>query len=233
MRLWAVPENPIGLHAGRPDHGRHQARRLRGARRGAGDARGGRPALRTSATGTEKLLFALAGAEYLRAEDGGYGLMPVSRKWLLRESPHSLADKLLLQFHEWDWLERAEDYVRTGEPLELHSMTEDEHWDLYQRGMRAMANAFAGEAVRRMPLPKDPKDMLEFYFALPSQSGTWAMEEISDWQHQAGLSPGRPIRLRTAPGVGTRRPSNRASARSRVSPRGSRRSCFRVFGGGS
>jgi SAM-dependent methyltransferase len=276
---------------------------------------------RTSPAGTEKLLFALAGAEYLRAEDGGYALTPVSRKWLLRESPHSIADKLLLQFHEWDWLERAEDYVRTGEPLELHSMTDEGQWDLYQRGMRAMANAFAGEAVRRMPLPKNPEDMLdiggshgyysvalcrrneglrsvildlpqavehaaallaaegmgdrvvhragdaltddlgseaydlvliaqlvhhfsedqnrelavrvaralrsggvfavldefrprsakdagqvgallEFYFALTSQSGTWAVEEISDWQRQAGLSPRRPIRFRTAPGVG-------------------------------
>lgn len=275
----------------------------------------------TSPAGTEKLLFALAGADYLRAEDGGYGLTPVSRKWLLRESPHSLVDKLLLQFHEWDWLERAEDYVRTGEPLELHSMTDEGQWDLYQRGMRAMANAFAAEAVKRMPLPKNPRDMLdiggshgyysvslcrrhdrlrsvildlpqavehaapllaaegmgdrvvhragnaladdlgtdaydlvliaqvvhhfsaaenrelairvaralrpggvyavldefrprsakdagqvgallEFYFALTSQSGTWAVEEIADWQRQAGLSPRRPVRLRTAPGVG-------------------------------
>jgi SAM-dependent methyltransferase len=275
----------------------------------------------TSPAGTEKLLFALAGAEYLRAENGGYALTPVSRKWLLRESPHSIADKLLLQFHEWEWLERAEDYVRTGEPLEIHSMTDDEQWDLYQRGMRAMANAFAGEAVRRMPVPKGATEMLdiggshgyysvalcrkheglrsvildlpqavehaapllaaegmgdrvvhragdaltddlgtgaydlvltaqlvhhfseaqnrdlaarvaralrpggvyavldefrprtakdagqvgallEFYFALTSQSGTWAAEEISHWQRQADLSPRRPIRFRTAPGVG-------------------------------
>jgi SAM-dependent methyltransferase len=275
----------------------------------------------TNSVGTEKLLFALAGAGYVRSENGRYALTHVSRKWLLAESPRSIADKLLLQFHEWDWLERAEDYVRTGEPLELHSMTDDEQWDLYQRGMRAMANAFAGEAVRRMPVPKDATDMLdiggshgyysvalcrrnerlrsvildlpqavehaapllaaegmgdrvvhlagdaltedlgtdaydlvlvaqlvhhfseaqnrdlaariaralrpggvhavldefrprsakdagqvgallEFYFALTSQSGTWAVEEISDWQRQAGLSPRRPIRLRTAPGVG-------------------------------
>jgi SAM-dependent methyltransferase len=275
----------------------------------------------TSAVGTEKLLFALAGAGYLRAEDGGYELTPVSRKWLLRASPHSIADKLLLQFLEWDWLERAEDYVRSGEPLELHSMTDGKQWDLYQRGMRAMANAFAGEAVRRMPMPKQAQAMLdiggshgyysvalcrrhaglrstildlpqaveqaasllaaegmgdrvvhragdalteelgadaydlvlvaqlvhhfserenadlaariaralrpggvyaildafrpptakdagqvgallEFYFALTSQSGTWAAKQMSGWQRQAGLNPRRPIRFRTAPGLG-------------------------------
>jgi predicted O-methyltransferase YrrM len=276
----------------------------------------------TSLVGTEKLLFALAGAGYLRAADGGYALTPVSRKWLLRDSPSSIADKLLLQFLEWDWMERAEDYVRTGEPLELHSADlKAEDWALYQRGMRAMANAFSGEAVRRMPVPKGARAMLdiggshgyysvalcrrhdglrsevldlpeaveqaapllaaegmgdrvvhragdalttdlgtdaydlvlvaqlvhhfseaqnrelavrvaaslrpggvlavldefrprtskeagqvgallEFYFALTSQSGTWAVEEIADWQRQAGLKPRSPIRFRTVPGVG-------------------------------
>ena len=275
----------------------------------------------TNPTGTDKLLFALAGAGYLRAKDGRYELTAVSRKWLLRDSPNSLADKLLLQFLEWDWMESSEDYVRTGEPLELHSMTDSGDWELYQRGMRAMANAVSAEAVKRMPAPKQPRDMLdiggshgyysvalcrryeglkavildlpeaveqaapllaaegmgdrvvhragnaltddigtgaydivltaqlvhhfseeqnrelaqrvaralrpggvyavldefrpenpseagqvgallEFYFALTSQSGTWAVEEIAGWQRQAGLSPRRPIRFRTAPGAG-------------------------------
>lgn len=276
----------------------------------------------TNPTGTERLLFALAGAGYLRAIDGGYELTPVSRKWLLRDSPSSIADKLLFQFLEWDLVERAEDYVRTGEPLDLHGpdLSADD-WDLYQRGMRAMANAFSAEAVRRMPVPKGARRMLdiggshgyysvalcrrheglrsevldlpqaveqaapllaaegmgdrvvhragdaladdlgretydlvliaqlvhhfgaeqnrelagrvaaalrpggvfavldefrprtakdagqvgallEFYFALTSQSGTWAVEEIADWQRGAGLSPRRPIQFRTLPGVG-------------------------------
>jgi len=47
----------------------------------------------TSLVGTDKLLFALARAGYLRAVDGG-DLTPVSRKWLLRDSPSSVADKL-------------------------------------------------------------------------------------------------------------------------------------------
>jgi predicted O-methyltransferase YrrM len=275
----------------------------------------------TSNVGTEKLLFALAGCGYVKAEDGGYALTPVSKKWLLRDSKHSVADKMLLQFYEWDWVALSEEYVRNGEPFELHSMTDSEQWESYQRGMRALANTFAPEAIRRMPTPKDPRDMLdiggshgyysvalcrkhknlrsvildlpqavehaapllaaegmgdrvvhragdalkddlgteaydlvliaqvvhhfteeqnvdlaarvakalrpggvyavldefrprtpkdagqmgamlEFYFALTSQSGTWAVEEIADWQRRAGLAPRKAINFMTVPGVG-------------------------------
>jgi len=341
VRFGAVPENPIEWViarlnvAPRPLLETQMAYTLArlimvGTKLGVFEALAERPArpdevarrCGTNAAATEKLFFALAGAQYLRAEeDGRYGLTPLSRKWLVRESPHSLADKMLLQFLEWDFLERSEDYVRTGEPLELHSMDDPEQWNLYQRGMRAMAGALAGEAVRRMPVPngasemldiggshgyysvalcrkheglrsvvldlpqaveqaapllaaegmgdrvvhragdalsddlgteaydliliaqlvhhfteaenrelatrvaralrpggvyavldefrpRDPKQagqvgaLLEFYFALTSQSGTWAVEEIAGWQRDAGLKPRRPIRFRTAPGVG-------------------------------
>lgn len=276
----------------------------------------------TSRIGTEKLLFALAGAGYLRFSDGDYSLSPVARKWLVSNSSHSLADKMLLQFLEWDWILRAEDYVRTGDPLELHtSLTSDADWDLYQRGMRATAPSFAGEMVRRLEVPKGARAMLdiggshgyysvvlcrkhnglrseildlpeavaqaapilaaegmgdrvvhraedaltadlgdnaydlilvsmlvhhfsdeqngelagrvaralrpggvfavqdvfrphtpkqagqfgallEFYFALTSQSGTWSIEDMVRWQKQANLEPRKPIHYRTVPGVG-------------------------------
>jgi 2-polyprenyl-3-methyl-5-hydroxy-6-metoxy-1,4-benzoquinol methylase len=271
--------------------------------------------------GTEKLLFALAGAGYVEERDEGYALAPVARKWLLADSASSLADKMLLQFHEWEWLERAEEYVRTGEPLELHDAITDEQWPLYQRGMRAVAGAAAQEAARRLLVPRRARDMLDiggshgyfsvavcrrheslravvldlpeavehaapilaaeemgdrvvhragdaltddlgadaydvvliaqlvhhfseeqnhalagrvaralrpggvyaildsfrsptarnagqtgalldFYFALTSQSGTWSPEEMAEWQRGAGLEPRRPIRFRTVPGLG-------------------------------
>ncbi len=103
--------------------------------------------------GAQKLLFALAGAEYVEEKDGRYDLAPVARKWLLVDSPNSLVDKLLFQFHEWDWMERAEDYVRTGEPLELHTAISGDQWPAYQRGMRSLAGTSAGEAARRLPIP--------------------------------------------------------------------------------
>ncbi len=275
----------------------------------------------TDAHATEKLLFALAAAGYAQASDGGYALTPRSRKWLRRESPYCLADKLLLQFAEWDWLEHSEEYVRSGRPMELHETLAADEWPIYQRGMRAMAPTVAAELARRLPVPKaahdmldiggshgyysvvlcrrhdelravvldlpkavehaapllaaegmgdrvvhrvgnaltddlgseaydliitsqlvhhfseeqnraltgriaqalrpggiyaiieafrptSPKDagqvgaLLEFYFALTSQSGTWTPEEMAAWQRDAGMRPKRPLRFRAAPGVG-------------------------------
>jgi 2-polyprenyl-3-methyl-5-hydroxy-6-metoxy-1,4-benzoquinol methylase len=273
------------------------------------------------AAATEKLLFALAGAGYVRGVRDRYTLTPMARKWLLRDSPASLVDKLLFQFDEWQWMERAEDYVRTGRPLEIHKVMAGERWGVYQRGMRALAGTAAAETVRRLPVPhgatqmldiggshgyysvalcrrhknlrsvvldlpqaidyaapllasegmgdrvvhqrgnaltedfgheaydvvftaqlvhhlsqeenrdlavrvaralrpggvyaileefrpRTAKDsgqlgaLLEFYFALTSESGTWACEEMAAWQRDAGLQPRRPIHFRTIPGLG-------------------------------
>jgi SAM-dependent methyltransferase len=270
---------------------------------------------------TEKLLFALAAAGYADFDGESYSLTPMSRKWLLQDSPTSLVDKLVFQFEEWDWVARTEEYVTTGTPLEIHEQATSDQWNAYQRGMRSLAGAFVPEAVRRFPMPKDARDMLdiggshgyfsvalcrrhpglravvldlpeaiehaapllakegmgdrvvhragnattedlgtgtydvvftaslvhhlsesenrdlaarvaralrpggvyaifdafrprtpkeagqipallEFYFALTSQSGTWTAKEMASWQREAGLQPRRPIRLRTTPGGG-------------------------------
>ena len=43
--------------------------------------------------------------------------------------------------------------------------------------------------------------LLDLYFAITSNSGTWSADEIDGWFRDAGLKPARPIHLRTAPGV--------------------------------
>ena len=43
--------------------------------------------------------------------------------------------------------------------------------------------------------------LLDLYFALTSQSGTWSVAEMSRWQQDAGLAPLKTIALRTAPGA--------------------------------
>jgi ubiquinone/menaquinone biosynthesis C-methylase UbiE len=43
--------------------------------------------------------------------------------------------------------------------------------------------------------------LLDLYFAITSNAGTWAADEIAGWFRDAGLKPARPIHLRTTPGV--------------------------------
>lgn len=44
--------------------------------------------------------------------------------------------------------------------------------------------------------------LANLYFALTSAAGTRPLSEIADWQRAAGLTPARPVRFRTLPGVG-------------------------------
>jgi SAM-dependent methyltransferase len=274
----------------------------------------------TSLAGTEKLMNALVGCGYLRFARGTYELSAVARKWVTTDSPQSLRDKVLFEFIEWTLVEHFEDFVRTGQPLDIHSRISEQEWGLYQRGMRALSGLVAPEIVRRTPMragasamldiggshgyisvamcrryanlraeildlpaaiahaasilakegmgdrvvhragdaltddfgtnkwdivyvsqllhhfnettnrefarkvaralkpggvfvilelvrPSSPQDagqvgaLLDLYFALTSQSGTWSIEEMNSWQRDAGLMPQKPIRLRTMPGV--------------------------------
>jgi SAM-dependent methyltransferase len=274
----------------------------------------------TSPAATEKLLNALVGSDYLRFDRGLYALAPVARKWLTSDSRQSVRDKLLFEFVEWELTTRMEDFVRTGQPLEIHQSGDEDQWRLYQRAMRALAGLGVPEIVRRTPVPrgatrmldiggshgyvsvamcrrhpslsavvldlpdavrhatpilaaegmgdrvvhragdalaedfgtsewdlifvsqllhhfdeatdrefarrvsralkpggtfvilemarpKSPRDagqvgaLLDLYFALTSQSGTWSIEEMSGWQRDAGLAPGKTIVLRTVPGA--------------------------------
>jgi SAM-dependent methyltransferase len=44
--------------------------------------------------------------------------------------------------------------------------------------------------------------LLDLYFALTSEAGTWSFEEMADWQREAGLKPLKPLKFVTAPGNG-------------------------------
>ena len=274
----------------------------------------------TSPVGTEKLLNALVGSDYLTFDRGAYGLAPVARTWLLANSPQSVRDKVLFEFIEWTMVEGFEAFVRTGQPLDMHHKVTHEAWGAYQRAMRNLSGLAAPEVIRRTPLPTGATRMLDIggshgyisvamcrkhpglkavvldlpsavehaapilarekmgdrvvhragdalvddlgtdawdliyvsqllhhfdlaanralaarvaralrpggafvvlelirpvspnaagqvgalldlYFALTSQSGTWSVEEIAGWQRDAGLVTRAPVRLRTVPGA--------------------------------
>jgi SAM-dependent methyltransferase len=119
-------------------------------------------ACKTDPQATTKLMNALVGCRYLRHRDGRYEPTPKARKWLLRDSPNSIADKLLFQYDEWDIVTKYEEYVATGKPLDVHaSITDGLAWDRYQRGMRALASISADEVARRLPVPSGASAMLD------------------------------------------------------------------------
>ena len=110
---------------------------------------------------TEALLFALAGAGYVRSKGTHYMLAPVASKWLLKSSRQSLYDYMLFNFLNWNWDERFEDFLRTGKPVHIHQEMSSDEWQIYQRAMRSLANFSAFEVARRMPVPRGVQKMLD------------------------------------------------------------------------
>jgi SAM-dependent methyltransferase len=119
-------------------------------------------ACKTDPEATTKLMNTLVGCRYLRHRDGRYELTPKAQKWMLRDSPNSIADKLLMQYDEWDTVAKYEEYVTTGQPLDVHAtLTDRSSWERYQRGMRALASISAEEVAKRLPLPANATTMLD------------------------------------------------------------------------
>jgi SAM-dependent methyltransferase len=110
---------------------------------------------------TDKLLGTLAGSGYLDVTDGLYRLSPVSRRWLLEENATSLHDNMLHRFLEWNALNHAEEFVRTGRPLDIHERLSDEEFAIYQKGMRSLAGLSAGEVGSRLRLAPTATAMLD------------------------------------------------------------------------
>jgi SAM-dependent methyltransferase len=110
---------------------------------------------------TEKLLNALVGSGYLHWSGGGYQLAAVARKWLLKDSPRSLHDNMLHRFLEWEVVEKFEDFVCTGKPLNVHEDMPPAKWETYQRGMRSLAGLSAAEVARHLPVPAGARNLLD------------------------------------------------------------------------
>ena len=115
----------------------------------------------THPAATEKLLSALVGSGYLRFDGARYSLAPVARKWVLGESRTSLRNKILFEFLEWAFVERFEDFVRTGQTVALHAASSPADWASYQQGMRALASVGAPEVIRRTPVPAGATKLLD------------------------------------------------------------------------
>jgi 2-polyprenyl-3-methyl-5-hydroxy-6-metoxy-1,4-benzoquinol methylase len=116
----------------------------------------------TDARATEKLLNLLVGMRYLRrSKDGTYRLTKAARTYLLAGGSSSVRDMVLMKYLEWEWIEGLEDFVRTGEPLDVHGAMTPDDWGLYQRGMRAQAGLLDRWLARSVPVPDGATAMLD------------------------------------------------------------------------
>lgn len=111
---------------------------------------------RTHPRATRVLLDTLVSLGYVRLAEGRYELSADGRKWLL-----PLHDSLLYRYLEWDWIARLDDFVRTGEVLDIHGEMTAEQWALYQRGMADVARLGTPEQARRIPVPAGSRDLLD------------------------------------------------------------------------
>ena len=116
---------------------------------------------RTDARATQALLDSLVASRYLGYAKGRYELKPVARKWLLKSSPQSIAHKILFQKLEWDIVGKLEDFVRTGQPLDLHHTGGEEMWKSYQAGMADLGRMALAETMTRTHVPAEAKAMLD------------------------------------------------------------------------
>jgi SAM-dependent methyltransferase len=111
----------------------------------------------------EAFLGALVGCGYLSYDRNqkSFSLKPIARKWLIYESPHSLNNKLKFQFHEWDIMERLEEFLQTGKSVDLHADEDDEKWRIYQAGMVDFGKLVLNEMLSRTRVPKHASRMLD------------------------------------------------------------------------
>lgn len=115
--------------------------------------------------GTTLLLEALEALGYVERKKGRYANTRMTAKWLLRNSPTSLASGLPffegMVFDRWGHLEES---IRRGKPAIYGYEWLEEHpgsWRVYQEGMIAIARLAADEVVARVRLPARARRLLD------------------------------------------------------------------------
>ncbi len=110
----------------------------------------------------QSLLNVLASAGYFAYKNNQWQLTKLSRKWMLRSSPDSVAAMMTLDNRVcWHWMNHLQEFLKTGKGLGFHNILKEEEWHYYQDAMAAAARAQSKEVGKRVPLPKDARQMLD------------------------------------------------------------------------
>jgi 2-polyprenyl-3-methyl-5-hydroxy-6-metoxy-1,4-benzoquinol methylase len=110
----------------------------------------------------ESLLGVLASMGLVETRSGLFLLTHKSKKWLLKDSPHSLYWLLIFDNKVClKWMDYVGEFLETGKGLQYHDTFNEEEWFYYQKAMEATAAITSSEAVRKIPVPANATNMLD------------------------------------------------------------------------
>ncbi|WP_225000280.1 class I SAM-dependent methyltransferase [Cesiribacter sp. SM1] len=110
----------------------------------------------------QSLLNVLASAGYVAYKKEQWQLTRLSRKWMLRSSPDSVAAMMILDNRVcWHWMNHLGDFLKTGKGLGFHTILKEQEWSYYQDAMASAARAQSREVGKRVPVPRGASQMLD------------------------------------------------------------------------
>ena len=111
--------------------------------------------------GLKCLMNILTCGGYLKYADGVYDLTDITKKWCLKNSKYNLVNNSKMNEIYFSWIDHLEEFVKTGEGIDIHSNLSEEQWELYQLGMEDSAKIIAGLIPLLTPMPDNPTMMLD------------------------------------------------------------------------
>jgi ubiquinone/menaquinone biosynthesis C-methylase UbiE len=114
--------------------------------------------------GLRSLLNALVVGGYLECEKGKFSLNKISKKWCLKGNPENSMYNQIAYYHEVLWkneINYMDEFLKTGEGIQIHDTYTEEQWDLYQLAMEEQARMTTQQSAKMMPVLKNPTRMLD------------------------------------------------------------------------
>jgi ubiquinone/menaquinone biosynthesis C-methylase UbiE len=110
----------------------------------------------------QSLMNVLASSGYVAYKSQQWQLTKLSRKWMLRSSPDSVAAMMVLDNRVcWHWMNHLGDFLKTGKGLGFHTILKEQEWSYYQDAMASAARSQSREVGKRVPVPRGASQMLD------------------------------------------------------------------------
>ncbi|MDB5191689.1 MAG: methyltransferase protein [Segetibacter sp.] len=115
-----------------------------------------------NAKALESLLRVLASMGLIHYNNNLFYLHKKARKWILKDSPHSLYWLMLFDNNVcFDWMSDVGEFLQTGNGIQYHSTLNEKQWFYYQKAMEAVAKSVAKEIPKKIPALNNPAKMLD------------------------------------------------------------------------